>query len=358
MLFTPNRLCGPPPLPLHAIPDLYMPLLRCHSSSAMLCGVGTLPSTMNGETDVLSGLLRRYLRELPEPLLPVSFFKTFLTTLTSSKKFKNGKDRGGVEAVKTLVEGHDFPPVNYHALRRVCGLLKSMLTSWWSDSSESDQILDIVSLNIMRPDNLKRTASSQKELNAIKDAVSNLILHSAAIFVKSTATDSQARRISMIKRGEKASRHQLLDIDDLATSAGGPESARSRRMSSFSVTDASRIDAELRAEFRAYKDATTVQIQTLVDAVEALRSEVDTLRKRLVREGSDTFASAHGSDLDDSESPPSTPTPRSDSTSKLNNLPKKKSSGRSLDGVERKSSKSSIDTGLTSKRDSKRSLKG
>lgn len=317
-----------------------------------------LPATINGETDVLSGLLRRYLRELPEPLVPVSFFKPLATLLTSSKKFKNGKDRGGIAAVKEIVESNEFPVVNYHALRRVCGLLRSMLTSWWSDSGEGGKILDIMSLNILRPDNLKRAASTSKEFSSIKDAVSNLILHSAAIFVRSSVTDSQARRISMIKRGEKASRHHLLDVEDAPANGTGPESARSRRLSSFSVADAFRVDAELRAEFRTFKETTNTQIQILTETVEALRLEVDVLRKRLMREGSDTFASAHGSDVDDSE-PPEFPlsSKRSNSSSKIL-PPKKKSSVRSLDGVERKNSKNSIETGLTSKKDSKKSLKG
>jgi len=318
-----------------------------------------LPTTVNGETDVLSGLLRRYLRELPEPLVPVSFYKPLVALLTSSKKFKNGKDRGGVAAVKELVESPDFPRVNYHALRRVCGLLRSMLTSWWSDSGESGKLLEIMSLNIMRPDNLKRATSSNKEFVSIKEAVSNLVTHSLAIFVKSSSTDSHTRRISMIKKGEKASRHQLLEGDLETSSGNGPDSARSRRLPSFSLAaETPRLDMELRAELRSFKEITNAHIKTLTETVAALRSEIDVLKKRLARDGTDTFASAQGSDIEDFESPPITPHPkRSDSLPKIAPPPKKKSSGRTLDDVGRKSSKGSIEGVAASKKDSKKSLK-
>ena len=322
------------------------------------------------------------MRELPEPLVPVTHYKALLSALTSSKKFKNGKDRGGVEAVRQIVEGSDFSRVHHHALRRVCALLRTMLNSWWSDSGEGSKIVEIMAVNLMRPDNLNRAISSQKETASIRDAVTNLITHSASIFVqKSTdGTDSAARRISMIRRGERASRLQLLDEDGSSSnltvngSASNGDLSSRRRLSSFSHSDIQRIDFELRSEFKAFKEATNTQLASLVETISQLKAEIDELKQtKLRREGSDLYASANGSDYE--ETPPlsaSSPHRKSDLAQKIHvsvvsvDSPKKKSSNRSLaDSTDREPTKKSSSRSLAdstelkpSKKSSNRSLEG
>lgn len=217
---------------------------------------------------MLSGLLRRYLRELPEPLVPTTHFKPFMNVLTSHKKFKNGKDRGGVEALKSLVDHSDFSRVHYHALFRVCSLFRTMLVSWWSDQAQSGQILDIVALSILRPDNLSRS-TTPKELTAIKEAAMNLITFSSSIFV--APTDTAARRQSMMRRGERASLKQLVEDDTLA-----PDTARTRRFGS--ISESSRYDLELRAEFKAFREMANLKIANLTATVEYLQMQIDAIK--------------------------------------------------------------------------------
>lgn len=370
------RTCG------FNIPKIY-PLetntLPCTNDSNTLCfQTGNLPASINGEPDVLSGLLRRYLRELPEPLVPAPHYKALLSILTSSKKFKNGKDRGGIAAVKQIVEANDFNRVHYHALRRVLGLLRMMLTSWWSDSGEGQKIVEIMAVNIMRPDNLNRSVSSHKEMSSIREAVTNLIIHSSAIFVltNTSGVDITARRISMIRRGERASRLHLQDEDASAgnlspTSNGnGGDFSSRRRLSSFSHSDTPRGDTELRTEFRAFKEATNTQIASLLETVAQLRLEIDGLKRReLRRDGSDIFASAQGSEFEDT--PPVTPHSyrRADSNPKMpvmvvgTDVPRTKLSSRSLIDTDKEPKKRSSNRSLVdsvekepSKKASSRSL--
>lgn len=326
--------------------------------------------TINGEPDVLSGLLRRYLLELPEPLVPVTHYKTLLSMLTSSKKFKSGKDKGGVAAVKEVVEASDFSRVHFHALRRVCGLMRMMLNSWWSDSGEAKQVLDIMAVNIMRPDNLNRSVASQKEMTSIKEAVANLISHSNSIFVPSTSSsDSNARRVSMIRKGERASRLQLLvdgaDISNLGSdgrggalgsangSDGRPDSTRARRLSNVNAAETPRYDMELRQEFKNFREHTYTQVAELHALVRSLQLEIAELRTTRHKntrstsaetsshskltsknnsstatsatlhkeDGDDDYSSGNDSEFGDCETPPSTPlangVPRNDSKGKV-----------------------------------------
>lgn len=324
---------------------------------------------------MLSGLLRRYLLELPEPLVPVTHYKTLLSLLTSSKKFKNGKDRGGAAAVKQLVDGADFSKVHFHALRRVCGLMRTMLNSWWSDSGEAAQVLEIMGVNILRPDNLNRTVGSPKEMASIKEAVANLIAHSNSIFIANRDhSDSNARRISMIRKGERASRLQLMVDAENGHSNGGDSArndanTRARRLSN--VADTPRHDSELRLEFKVYRDTTNAEIAELKEALHALQGEVNTLRKQVAN---DSYASANGSD---DESPLQSPktkivdyapsitsiavpvvsTPDTSSTvAEDSDVPQKKSSSKRL--LRQESSTKSIDSSdVPLKRDSKRDLK-
>lgn len=287
-----------------------------------------MPATINGEPDVLSGLLRRYLLELPEPLVPVSHYKPLLALLTSSKKFKNGKDKGGASAVKQIVDDVDFSKVHFHALRRVCGLLRTMLNSWWSDSGEARQVLDIMALSIMRPDNLNRTVASPKEVNSIKEAVANLIAHSNTIFIATREHgDSNARRVSMIRKGERASRLQLMvDAEngngETGSARGDSANTRARRLSNVGGIDTPRHDNELRQEFKSYRESTTAEIAELRQLIADLTSEVSSLRKQSgntdSNEHNDSELSANESDYDDCETPPGSPkTKRTDSAARI-----------------------------------------
>jgi hypothetical protein len=254
----------------------------------------------------------------------VTFYKTFLSTLTSTKKFKSGKDRGGVAVLKEIVDGVEFSKVHYHALRRILTLLRLMQTSWWAEQGDGSQLVDIMALSILRPDNLSR-AVPMKEQTTIKEAVGNLITHCSSIFVVSN--DSAARRQSMIRRGERASRMQLLTDDGEM-----PDSGR-RRLSNF---DTPRIDLELRAEFKAYREQTNAQINSLLETVAKLQEEIDALK--VVQKEHDHFISANGSEIDSSETPRTPKSRRTDSLTKMVvttvgiDSPKKKSSSRSLEG--------------------------
>lgn len=256
---------------------------------------------------------------MPEPLVPVSHYKPLLALLTSSKKFKNGKDKGGASAVKQIVDDVDFSKVHFHALRRVCGLLRTMLNSWWSDSGEARQVLDLMAISIMRPDNLNRTATSPKELNSIKEAVANLIAHSNTIFITTREhSDSNARRVSMIRKGERASRLQLMvdaenGNNEIGSARGDPTNTRARRLSNVGgslVEVTPRHDNELRQEFKAYRESTTAEIAELRQLISDLTGQVSSLRRQLTHNGNDTELSANESDYDDCETPPGSPKAR------------------------------------------------
>lgn len=235
---------------------------------------GNLPSSISSEPDILAGLLVRYLNELPEPLVPVTVYKAFM--LTCSKKFKSGKDRGGVKDLRTLVHQEDFSRVHFHSLRRILTLLHVIFINWWSNKEHNTKIIDMFAINILRPDNLTRQVST-KDLAHIKKAVHLLIHYCPEIFNSQDAisqSDLASRRLSMIRRGERIS---LSHFDESSTKAINDVDNNTSKTTPIK-SPSKVIEQDIRFEFDEFKEAVQIKIKFLESTIETLRNEIQELK--------------------------------------------------------------------------------
>eukprot|EP01130_Rhizamoeba_saxonica_P002608 TRINITY_DN1237_c0_g1_i4.p1 TRINITY_DN1237_c0_g1~~TRINITY_DN1237_c0_g1_i4.p1 ORF type:complete len:458 (-),score=118.84 TRINITY_DN1237_c0_g1_i4:1924-3297(-) len=80
------------------------------------------------DISVLCGLLKLYLRKLPEPLIPVEHYKLFLNEV------KNEKKPTAIKNIKKSLQSQ--PKVNVLATQRVLTLLSLVVGSWWTEEEQ------------------------------------------------------------------------------------------------------------------------------------------------------------------------------------------------------------------------------
>uniref|UniRef100_A0A8C7YH78 Rho GTPase-activating protein 24 n=1 Tax=Oryzias sinensis TaxID=183150 RepID=A0A8C7YH78_9TELE len=107
---------------------------------------GEKPS-FDGNTDVhtVASLLKLYLRELPEPVIPFHKYEEFL----ACSKLIGKDDEMGVKQLKTLVEG--LPPVNYNLLKYISRFLDEVQSYSGVNKMSVQNLATVFGPNIMRP---------------------------------------------------------------------------------------------------------------------------------------------------------------------------------------------------------------
>jgi len=86
---------------------------------------------MDEDPQILAGLLKLYLQELPEPLIPIKCYNKLIDIV--HKKFKGIKDKGGgLDALKQLVKA-EFPPVHNAVCFRILEIFKKCVSQLWID---------------------------------------------------------------------------------------------------------------------------------------------------------------------------------------------------------------------------------
>ncbi|KAF6733304.1 Rho GTPase-activating protein 24 [Oryzias melastigma] len=107
---------------------------------------GEKPS-FDGNTDVhtVASLLKLYLRELPEPVIPFYKYEEFL----ACSKLIGKDDEMGVKQLKTLVEG--LPPVNYNLLKYISRFLDEVQSYSGVNKMSVQNLATVFGPNIMRP---------------------------------------------------------------------------------------------------------------------------------------------------------------------------------------------------------------
>ncbi|XP_062867541.1 rho GTPase-activating protein 24 [Trichomycterus rosablanca] len=107
---------------------------------------GEKPS-FDSSTDVhtVASLLKLYLRELPEPLVPFSRYQQFLLC---GKKIPTGREQGLLE-LKNLL--HELPVANFNLLKYICQFLSEVQSHSSTNKMSIQNLATVFGPNILRP---------------------------------------------------------------------------------------------------------------------------------------------------------------------------------------------------------------
>eukprot|EP01129_Flabellula_baltica_P006529 TRINITY_DN2457_c0_g1_i2.p1 TRINITY_DN2457_c0_g1~~TRINITY_DN2457_c0_g1_i2.p1 ORF type:complete len:439 (-),score=97.87 TRINITY_DN2457_c0_g1_i2:624-1940(-) len=133
------------------------------------------------EPSVLCGLLKMYLQNLPEPLVPISEYKTFIDQARQVKK--RGADKICLE-MKMLLRIQ--PDVNIISSQRVLLFLSKMIGSWWTDNSQAEIIAKEFAPYFLRPKlgTVDEVEITPKDTKKIINTFKFLVEHVLSIYGK------------------------------------------------------------------------------------------------------------------------------------------------------------------------------
>ncbi|XP_057674983.1 rho GTPase-activating protein 24 isoform X2 [Corythoichthys intestinalis] len=99
----------------------------------------------NTDVHTVASLLKLYLRELPEPVVPFHKYDDFL----ACTKLLGKDDETGMKELKKLVEG--LPPVNYNLLKYICRFLDEVQSYSGVNKMSVQNLATVFGPNILRP---------------------------------------------------------------------------------------------------------------------------------------------------------------------------------------------------------------
>ncbi|XP_033951744.1 rho GTPase-activating protein 24 isoform X1 [Pseudochaenichthys georgianus] len=99
----------------------------------------------NTDVHTVASLLKLYLRELPEPVVPFNKFDDFL----ASSKLLSKDDEMGMKELRKLVE--DLPRVNYNLLKYICRFLDEVQSYSGVNKMSVQNLATVFGPNILRP---------------------------------------------------------------------------------------------------------------------------------------------------------------------------------------------------------------
>uniref|UniRef100_A0A3Q1F224 Rho GTPase-activating protein 24 n=1 Tax=Acanthochromis polyacanthus TaxID=80966 RepID=A0A3Q1F224_9TELE len=99
----------------------------------------------NTDVHTVASLLKLYLRELPEPVIPFQKFDEFL----ACAKLLGKDDEMGMKELKRLVES--LPPVNYNLLKYICRFLDEVQSYSGVNKMSVQNLATVFGPNILRP---------------------------------------------------------------------------------------------------------------------------------------------------------------------------------------------------------------
>ncbi|XP_056146517.1 rho GTPase-activating protein 24 [Lampris incognitus] len=99
----------------------------------------------NTDVHTVASLLKLYLRELPEPVIPFSQYEEFL----ACTKHLSKEDEMGMKELKKLVES--LPPVNFNLLQYICRFLDEVQSHSGVNKMSVQNLATVFGPNILRP---------------------------------------------------------------------------------------------------------------------------------------------------------------------------------------------------------------
>ncbi|XP_012691162.2 rho GTPase-activating protein 24 isoform X3 [Clupea harengus] len=145
---------------------------------------GEKPS-FDSSTDVhtVASLLKLYLRELPEPLVPFSRYPDFLIC---GKRIPADRKQGLLELRSLL---HELPVANFNLLNYICQFLNEVQTYSSSNKMNIENLATVFGPNILRP-KAEDPESIIGGTAAIQHLMSDLIREHSLLFSKDGDTDT------------------------------------------------------------------------------------------------------------------------------------------------------------------------
>ncbi|XP_018431699.1 PREDICTED: rho GTPase-activating protein 24 isoform X4 [Nanorana parkeri] len=99
----------------------------------------------NTDVHTVASLLKLYLRELPEPVIPYSKYEDFLSC---AKQLSKEEESGMAELVKQV---KSLPPVNYNLLKYICRFLDEVQSYAGVNKMSVQNLATVFGPNILRP---------------------------------------------------------------------------------------------------------------------------------------------------------------------------------------------------------------
>ncbi|KAI1904847.1 hypothetical protein AGOR_G00009880 [Albula goreensis] len=99
----------------------------------------------NTDVHTVASLLKLYLRELPEPVIPFAKYEEFL----SCTKLLSKDEESGMKELRKLVES--LPPVNYNLLKYICRFLDEVQSYSGVNKMSVQNLATVFGPNILRP---------------------------------------------------------------------------------------------------------------------------------------------------------------------------------------------------------------
>ncbi|XP_039634947.1 rho GTPase-activating protein 24 isoform X5 [Perca fluviatilis] len=104
-----------------------------------------LSGSSNTDVHTVASLLKLYLRELPEPVVPFQKYDDFL----ACAKLLSKDDEMGMKELRKLVE--NLPPVNYNLLKYICRFLDEVQSYSGVNKMSVQNLATVFGPNILRP---------------------------------------------------------------------------------------------------------------------------------------------------------------------------------------------------------------
>ncbi|XP_031173739.1 rho GTPase-activating protein 24 isoform X6 [Sander lucioperca] len=104
-----------------------------------------LSGSSNTDVHTVASLLKLYLRELPEPVIPFHKYDDFL----ACAKLLSKDDEMGMKELRKLVE--NLPPVNYNLLKYICRFLDEVQSYSGVNKMSVQNLATVFGPNILRP---------------------------------------------------------------------------------------------------------------------------------------------------------------------------------------------------------------
>ncbi|XP_062392774.1 rho GTPase-activating protein 24 isoform X2 [Sardina pilchardus] len=143
---------------------------------------GEKPSFDSTDVHTVASLLKLYLRELPEPLVPFSRYPDFLIC---GKRISGDKKQGLLELRSLL---HDLPVANFNLLNYICQFLSEVQTYSSSNKMSIENLATVFGPNILRP-KAEDPESIIGGAAVIQHLMSELIREHSLLFSKDRDTD-------------------------------------------------------------------------------------------------------------------------------------------------------------------------
>ncbi|XP_041425060.1 rho GTPase-activating protein 22 isoform X3 [Xenopus laevis] len=143
--------------------------------------------TFDKNTDVhtVASLLKLYLRELPEPVIPFSRYQDFLRCAHTLSR----DQEEGTQEICILIKG--LPPVNYNLLKYICSFLDEVQSHSDTNKMSVQNLATVFAPNILRP-KLQDPIALIEGASLIQHLMTILIRENQRIF-QAVSSDSPAR---------------------------------------------------------------------------------------------------------------------------------------------------------------------